>query len=351
MSTTVPSFPAVAPWHAQLRIEWLAPLLALAFLGKNPTSEPDYGGYLTLYNASTWRTLFAPSDVEWGFRALCAVGNGMSLSYAAFGYIVITATLAVKCYAFRRLLGSSAGLAVLFYLSSLFILHELVQIRLAVALAFLAMAAVWWMDRRRTAALLCIALAVSMHLSLILLLCALGLGRYPRVLLAGVVGIGLLSLQPWENRTEIITAIVGFLGTSTPLLQKVGEYTFQLGGAPVGGRLISAQTLVVVATATALAISRRSADSTDSRTRMADPISLLLLSGLIARLVLASSPVISGRLLELFATVMPVGQALTATWIGRRWPGMSIPLIVGFVALNMWAFAHVLVPLRDLLWP
>ena len=353
MSASAPPLTLAAPepWHQHLRFEWLAPLLAVAFLGKNPTSEPDYGAYMAIYAANTLRTLFAASDVEWGFRALCALGNVFGLSYAAFGYFVVTGTVAAKFYAFRRLLGSASSLAVLFYLSSLFILHELVQIRLAVALAFVALAAVQWMARRRVLALLFVAAAVSMHLSLVLLVVALGLGRYPRVVLAGAIGLATLGLMPEENRTAMIAAVVQFLGTRTPLFQKVAEYAFQLGQVPPGSVLVSAQTLVVAGTAAGVAVAHRVAADDDRRTAMAGAISVLLVSGLIARVVLASSPVVSGRLLELFATVMPAGQALTVVWISRRWPGAGMPIVAGFLTLNLWAFAHVLVPLRDFLWP
>ncbi|MFZ9988552.1 MAG: EpsG family protein, partial [Candidatus Nanopelagicales bacterium] len=309
-----------AAWYDAIRVELFAPVLALVFLAKSPTSDPDHLAYLQFYSSTTLRSLGAPSDIEWGFRVLCAMGSAVGLSYAAFGYLAVLAALAIKFRVFRRLLGPAAVYAVLAYISSLFILHELVQIRLAIALALFGLGVEWWLDGRRVWAVISTAVATSMHVSIVALVVGLVVVRFPKVVLVGalvVIGFGLL---PDDTRADLIVAAVRVVGTETPLVRKIAEYVFQRGQFGSTRPLITAQTVVVAATAVSVVLVQARSAMSLTVPVMARTVSLLLVTGLLSQVVLANSAVVSGRLFELFAVVMPIGQAITLHSAGRRWP-------------------------------
>jgi hypothetical protein len=338
-------------WRETVRVELFAPFLALAFLAKNPTSDPDYLAYLQFYGHTTIASLGTASDIEWGFRALCALGNAINLSYVAFGYLVVLGAITIKLHVLRQFLGPAAAYAVIAYVSSLFILHELVQIRLSIALAFFALGMQRWAEDRRWWAVVCAAVAVSMHISIAALVGAVVFVRFPKILLAGTLIIIGFSLVPDKTRADFIASIIRLVGTETPLIRKIAEYAFQLGQLPSTQSLITAQTVVVAGTVVGVVLSSVLSPTSFVAQPMAKPVSLLLVIGLISQVALASSPVLSGRLLELFSAVMPIGQAITLHAVARKWPFIVPVLLAGFLMLNLWAFGHVLLPLREMLWP
>jgi hypothetical protein len=319
----VPRFPLVL----------LAPVLAFVVFLDMVSRGPDYEAYASYYDAIVWCfNCFESQEV--GFQLLALAGQKLSMAFTTFHYWLVAFCVAVKLFVLERTPRQAAWLAVVFYVTSFFVLHELVQLRFALAAALVYLAAYFSFLRvNRIAALACLAIAVQFHASAAIFGLAYVLYLLPaRLLFAGaavlavVVMLGRFELTP-DLVEEVIFSerVTGYI------------YSFIVGEAePVN--VFSVQTLDTVLCVALFWLTRSWRTGDAGFQRLVHFFWLLMLVSLPVKLMTLQVPVLSFRLFEALNLGAPLVKAALVWRAARIDPGAGVLLFVLLLAANVYVY-------------
>lgn len=129
----------------------------------------DYLEYLSFYHSMTSFFSYGYSRFEIGFEITAWVfGSILRLPYEVFATFLVSLSLAIKFYLFKKYLGSP-WLAILAYIMIFYPTHEYTQIRAAVAISLGYLAVHFLMTKKRFVFIILSALAVTFHSGVLIL--------------------------------------------------------------------------------------------------------------------------------------------------------------------------------------
>lgn len=175
-------YPRYRKWRdIVLRTPGDAPFVIVAWLGLSIAAglrifgiEHDYFQYRDFYASIRHQLNFSDYRYEPGFVLLAWLSkNYLSLDFGSFLFLVASISLAIKIALLR--LGRSFWPILLFYTLSLYLVHEMTQIRASLGIAFGYLAAHLSFRSRFAWALVCLGIGVSMHYSVLIFLVLLGI--------------------------------------------------------------------------------------------------------------------------------------------------------------------------------
>jgi hypothetical protein len=205
-------------------------VICLVFVAgfRSGSTFPDYAAYAGYYSSVVAGELTYFIEISFIYIAklsnIILAGNSIVLFviYAIIG-------VSLKTYAIRKLT-PLFFLSLLIYISNYFILHEMIQIRVGVATAFILLSIVQLYDRsiRNFVVLICCATLFHYSSIIFLSLWFLNTNRYNKILFIGLVPIAYLVhfLLSGVNAISFISSYIPFDG----IADKLATYSNNGGG-------------------------------------------------------------------------------------------------------------------------
>jgi len=330
------SMPAQLRGPRTLPLELLSPLIALTCFLPFVRRGPDYSEYLLIYESSTVRSVLAEPPFELGAALLFAFGRGIGLPFQGFIYLISLVALSIKLHVARKLLGNASAAFICTYITSFFLLHELIQARVALALAIM-LAAVYQNTRSRQIASTALALtAISIHISVAIVALIYVLRNHRKLLLFLTV-IPLVAIA--TNPDTLLTVLD--IAPASSEQQRTARYLYELSGERQGINSLSLQVLITVLSIGLLSLTKyRSLLPATSADLLRFFVFVTAISVPI-KLLTTQSPVISFRLFELLSAFVPLIQAYAVSLTFRQHPVPSLVMLCLFVGINFLAYGQL----------
>ncbi len=146
-------------------------LLSYFVLLKADYLPADFNAYNEIYH-STYNKI---EDIEYPFRILAGFFNYLGVDYLLFAILICIFCLVIKLTSFRKIIGNESGLLfIILYMCFFGFLHELTQLRLAIATSFFYLALYYlFFDKRLFWFGLFSCLALMFHFSIVFLIITL----------------------------------------------------------------------------------------------------------------------------------------------------------------------------------
>jgi len=178
--------------------------------------SPDWQNYLEIFDQFRISGVEAGEydRTEFGFRLFAVLLMGLALSNTAVYAVIASTSVFIKCAAMNAVASSRKAFvfSVIFYLFAFASLHELTQLRAALAIALLFVGFVCLLDKKPLLAFLVALLAVAFHYSTIVVL--------PLFLLIYFFNNNLVTL----TRLRVILTGVAVFAASVTLIALVIAY-------------------------------------------------------------------------------------------------------------------------------
>ncbi len=321
----------------------IAPLLALVSFLSIVRNGPDYFEYLQHYKTSAECFECVSQDQGIFFTAILYLFSINQIDFEMFCYALASTTLAAKIYVTVKILPGAYIPSILFYISSFFILHELIQIRLSLALAVAYLGIYYYLilNKRIIAFLLMIA-SVFIHTSLVVLwisaaiyLLLKNVKVIYQFLAASLVFI-FLSIVDREFLFEYFNEVLNFDYSST------AKYAYELiGYAEVSANYVSIYSVDAILTAflAMLLLGYSGAKHGLGQEKIIKLLIYFVFFGFMLKTVTISAPVVSFRLFELFTFGLFALKGWAVHLIGKKAFPMALVVACLFLAVNLHVFA------------
>lgn len=322
-----------------IHYEIIGPLFGLFAFVINSDFNADYINYLNKFlNISSDN--FSLYSMEVGFQFLSIFVKKIGFSFEVYMYLLISISLSLKLYYVRKFIGTKVVLFLLFYSSSFLLLHELIQIRLAVAIALLY--AIFYYiikESEKIKTVLLAIVAISIHVSIVLFVASLLIFKYPKIFifLAGCAIVLTLQLD-----FALDSAIYFESGS------KINGYLYELNTGAMKLKYFPFQMLYLLLIYILSIVARLVQKQHNVESEILRYTEKLFLISVIAYWLTAISPVVAFRLLELINSFLPLSQTIIIfILLKKKFIKSSIALIVMFTVLNLIIFARGILPLVE----
>ena len=264
--------------------------MPLAFIGSifSYHFSPDTKSYIIAF-----QTLQLSEIIDSFFSFYIISLKTLFFNFNGFLVLTIYLLLVIKNFAFKKLLGISVNI---FYLTSFFILHDLIQIRFALAIS-LYLLGVYLIHKKgkKTSGIALILISFLTHFSTLGLLIPhilmlLNLTQITTYLL------GLLPLAIISFSNKLFVYLEPYLNS------KLISYLYQLGYSGLDWKISKQHVYVIVFTLFFLFVYRGTKKKF---------VILMTIIGFSFSLPTANYPVISSRLFEIYLIILPLIQTLT----------------------------------------
>lgn len=138
----------------------LALLLVLIATYRSPSS-PDYGNYMNLYD-------YEFENKEIGFLALIKISKWMSKSPLLYFFLSAVLSISLKVFAIRKI-SPFIGLSLIVYISNVFMLHDMIQMRCAISSGLLLWSLYFYCSNDKIKSLVISSIAVVFHYSAVII--------------------------------------------------------------------------------------------------------------------------------------------------------------------------------------
>lgn len=280
------------------------------------SATPDYEHY-----KAHFETINSIFDADPLYSASIYLARSLGFSYDLYLWVITLFALVVKFLVVYRLRPSLLAFFVPIYLCSLFLLHEYIQVRLAVALAFVYLFInIEILEHKKTIwKHIAGGAAVTVHMSTLPLLIAIILLRSKSLVAVAFLAM-LISALTFAGIFFEDTAIFIADATDTDFGRKIGAYLYEAAIGGEGGytNITSVQFLTAVFTMGAVARLQFWSRVEEANKRLLWLAFTLTGIGLVVRILTQQNPVISFRLMELFSFLLPLAQSIVAWELSSR---------------------------------
>lgn len=288
----------------------------------------DFNTYNLIYS-STYDKM---SEIEVGFLFLSKTFFNLGVDYVFFAMFICSACLIIKVRTLQKMLPASSGLCFLFiYFCFFSFLHELTQLRLAIATTFcyIAIYYTFFLPNKKRAIFWGIG-AMFFHYSIIFLFFAFFI----------------------NNRTRffwfIVVAIFIFMGANSHLVslvvympnEKIAQYLYRVSqissSSSPGLNLITLNNLIYVFVYLGVALLRGRLNLSVAENKMITTVQYSSLIGFVLFVIFNAVPVIAFRIPELLRITYPLVLAIMLKRsVETRVYNILTPLIVFLLSCSM----------------
>lgn len=307
-------------------------LIASAFVIGTAKGSWDYDGYIDYFQCSVETGCFneAWSQVETSFVWFAKSFHFFFGEYGGPLLIFVYSTIGVFLkLALLQRYSRHFGIAFLSYASFGILVHEMTQIRVGLAIAFLWLFLVsYYVNGRRARAFIYLSIAVFLHSSALLILLHFPFIRLiekrPRTMVVALISASFLGIF-LANSAALLSPLAGLIG---------GRFSVYFDA--FGSELLATQQFNVYAVYSLMVFGLSVRMST--RTRL-EPFEYacqsMIFVGLLIYMITFWIPIIGLRALELFASVIPFTTATLVRKFHHQLTKPLIYIITIVLALNM----------------
>lgn len=318
------------------------PLIGLVSFLSVITNGPDYGGYVKHYFYSVECFECVLESQGYIFTSIMYLFSFFQVSFEVFYYILVSVFLTTKIYITTKILPKAWVPSLVYYLSSWFILHDLIQIRLSagITIAYIAAYCYFYLDKKMFGWAL-IFFSSLIHYSLFLLwisiiiLYYLRASKYNQKILIALI----ILISAYIFDMEIFNDLL--IGGVESESSKVLNYAYELNKfTDIGANYFSLHTIDALATAALCLFLLKSINCTDGDKLkfFLTCLSYLAILGFIIKTITIGSPVVSFRLFELFTFGVFILKGWIVSLLAQRSIFLSFIFSFIFILFNIYIF-------------
>ena len=328
--------------YAQAAALIVAPLIALISYLQFVGAGPDYLEYYHHYAEVIKCFECTLQSQGYLFSSLLYLFSIADVDFVIFYYVLILILIGGKIYLTMRVLPNAWAPALLFYFSSFFILHDLIQIRLsvAIALAFTAAYSSFFLNKKIFGAAL-VFLSVLVHASLALFWLCIAI-YYLMKASKRIHKIFIVCLIVFFTLLADIRSIEDLLKIAISWdYSGIGNYAYELiEYSDVTSSYFSIYTIDALLTATLSSwmVKHVNFGNDCAQRNLINILNYMVFVGFAIKIITIGSPVVSFRLFELFAIGLFVIKGWMISVFAKRSISLALTATYAFTLVNIYVF-------------
>lgn len=299
--------------------------------------NPDYESYKNLYTIID-HVKFDDIDGinDKGFLIFVFFVKALDISFDFFLWLVCFFCLIIKVFCIAKLSCKSTVFFIFFYVITFFLLHELVQIRIAIAISLFYLALNFIMLdalKYRLLYLFIAALAMSFHLSVIFVF-LIPIVKIKLRLFLIILSVLTLSL----NVSFFYSDLIEYLSMSSSVSVDVISYLNELNSSVDNLSIVNSANILTLMFIILSLFLHDKIEVSDSEQYILELNVKFLIISLVMFYIFSNSPVVAYRMSEIFRVLIPIASGIILVSMYEK---SKFPLVVMFIlVINIGFFVN-----------